>query len=269
MLFDGHCVVIRGVRSVASIASRAAAIVEEVFDCREPQRAEQALSPGTFDRTALRARRAVATDAELGRLWNATLDSLGYTRDTCYSDRLRLRVVPSRGIASAPALRSLPPHRDNWASGIAQQINWWMPLYSLDPNRTMVVWPELFRCVVENDSASWDYGELRSSGTDAYPLLPTALEEPLTAGRPVLIEPGALLAFSGAQLHASRHDEAGRSRLSLDTRTVWAEDLRAGRGAPNVDGAIRCAHWEWFGNRNDPDGTELAALAASGREGTL
>jgi hypothetical protein len=263
LLFDGHCVVIRELSSIAAIVSRAAALVEEAFGRRDPQRTERELSPVTFDATAFRARRAVAGDATLGQLWRETLASLGYPDDECYSDRLRLRVVPSDGYASAPTLRSLPPHRDNWASAIAQQINWWMPLYTLSPQRTMVIWPDLFRRQVANDSASWDYDALRSAGRDVYPLLPTAREEPPTPGLPVVIEPGALLAFSGAHLHASRHDASGLSRLSLDTRTVWAGDVAAGRGAPDVDGAARRARWDWFGNPSDPQGTKLAALAAA------
>lgn len=269
MLFDGHCVVIRRLASVAAIVARATAIVEEIFGRSDPELAERDLASADFEATAFRARRAVLTDARLGQLWHETLEALGYAGATCYSDRLRLRVVPSEGVCSAPTLKNLPPHRDNWASGIAQQINWWMPLYALAPDRTMIVWPDLFRDGVENDSASWDPAELVSSGKDTHPLLPTAVHDPPTSGCPVMIEPGALLAFSGAQLHASRNEARGRSRLSLDTRTVWTDDVAAGRGAPDVDGTARRAHWEWFGNRNDPEGAQLAALADASRGETL
>jgi hypothetical protein len=265
MLFSGRFVVIRDMASVASMATRARDIVEAAFGRRDPERAERDLSPACFDATALRARRAIAADAMLGDLWRATLAGLGYAEDECYSDRLRLRVVPSRAVASAPALASLPPHRDNWASGIAQQINWWMPLYPLASSRTMIVWPQLFRRAVENDSASWDFKAVRSSREGAGALLPTALECPPSPGLPVLIEPGSLLAFSGAQLHASRNDASGSSRLSLDTRTVWIADLKAGRAAPDTDGAARRAHWEWFGNRADPDGARLAAFVEAAK----
>jgi ectoine hydroxylase-related dioxygenase (phytanoyl-CoA dioxygenase family) len=65
---------------------------------------------------------------------------------------------------------------------------------------------------------------------------------------PVLIEPGDLLCFSGAHLHASRPNRTGRTRLSIDTRIVEGGDLRAGKGPANVDGhAPRTVH-EWFRN---------------------
>ncbi len=47
--------------------------------------------------------------------------------------------------------------------------------------------------------------------------------------------PGSILLFSGAQLHASIPNTSGRSRYSVDFRTVDVPDLKAGRGAPLVD----------------------------------
>ena len=47
--------------------------------------------------------------------------------------------------------------------------------------------------------------------------------------------PGEVLLFSGAQLHTSIPNASGRSRYSVDFRTVDARDLEEGRGAPLVD----------------------------------
>ena len=47
--------------------------------------------------------------------------------------------------------------------------------------------------------------------------------------------PGAVMLFSGAQLHASIPNTSGRARFSVDFRTVDVADLNAGRGAPLVD----------------------------------
>lgn len=269
MVFGGRCVAIRGIASVARVVSRATAIVEEVFGSAEPERAERHMSESAFVAAARRARRQIADDDVLGGEWRATLEQLGYTRASCYSDRLRLRVVPSSRMHSVPTIRALPPHRDNWASNIGQQINWWLPIYPLAPTRTMIVWPGLFRNAVANNSATWDYETLRAAPGGDYPLLPTVTEAPPDAGLPLLSDIGTLVAFSGAHLHASSRDDSGVSRLSLDTRTVWAEDVRAGRGAPDVDGGGRKPHWEWFRNDADPDGSALAALGRQAREDRL
>jgi len=44
--------------------------------------------------------------------------------------------------------------------------------------------------------------------------------------------------FSGAQLHSTVPNTSGRTRFSIDFRTVHVDDVRAHRGAPNVD--VRC-----------------------------
>ena len=47
--------------------------------------------------------------------------------------------------------------------------------------------------------------------------------------------PGAVMLFSGTQLHSSIANRSGRARFGVDFRTVDVADLHAGRGAPLVD----------------------------------
>jgi hypothetical protein len=51
----------------------------------------------------------------------------------------------------------------------------------------------------------------------------------------VIVPPGGLLLFSGAQMHSTVPNTSGRTRFSIDFRTVHLDDVAAGRGAPNVD----------------------------------
>ena len=125
------------------------------------------------------------------------------------------------------------------------QVNWWLPLYPLHETRTMLVWPEVFRQPVANDSAGWDFEEFKRAGR-GYPLLPTADAYPETPAKPVLIEPGDLLGFSAAHLHGGIRDASGRTRFGIDSRTVWDPDRCAGRCAPDVDGSPGIEMWEWF-----------------------
>ncbi len=245
-LFDGRLLLFHDLAAVGRLTERVRTIVEEVFETRDPPLAEAGLEPKAFRALAVRARRAVDGDAMTNTLWRAVLGEVGYAPETCHLDRIRLRVVPSRQEIHGRVIRPLPAHRDSWGSGIMAQINWWLTLYPLSETRTMVVWPEAFREPVENDSATWDYNTLMRGDTKDYPLLPTT-RTPAAAGVPVAIEPGTLLAFSAAHLHASVADGSGISRFSLDTRTVWQPDVAAGRGAPNVDGGAQQERWDWFG----------------------
>ena len=46
---------------------------------------------------------------------------------------------------------------------------------------------------------------------------------------------GGIMLFSGAQLHSSVENTSGRTRFSIDFRTVSATDVHDFRGAENID----------------------------------
>ncbi|PTT99783.1 hypothetical protein DBR45_26125, partial [Pseudomonas sp. HMWF031] len=55
-------------------------------------------------------------------------------------------------------------------------------------------------------------------------------------GIAVELAPGSLIAFSGAHAHAGVGNCTGLTRISFETRSLLIDDVRAGVGAPNVDG---------------------------------
>jgi ectoine hydroxylase-related dioxygenase (phytanoyl-CoA dioxygenase family) len=71
----------------------------------------------------------------------------------------------------------------------------------------------------------------------------------------IVIEPGDLLCFSGAHLHASVPNTTAETRCSIELRTVNAEDFARGRGAPDLDGRAPQVPLEWF--RSMVDGRPL------------
>ena len=245
-LFDGALVIFDGLRPVTRLVDRVRAILTATFETEQPGLAERHLSAPTFRRLAMQARAAVATDAAVARHWWDALAVIGYQRDRTWLDQIRLRVVPSRDDIDHRRLQTVPPHRDTWGSGIMAQINWWLPLFPLAESSTMLLWPDAFRQPTANNSGEWTFEAFRKATQDDYPLLPVACRRPVEPGVPVLIEPGQLLGFSAAHLHAGVSDASGRTRLGVDTRSVWAPDHRASRGAPNVDGAARAQMWRWF-----------------------
>ena len=70
-----------------------------------------------------------------------------------------------------------------------------------------------------------------------------------------MIEPGDLLCFSGAHLHASVPNTTAETRCSMELRTVNADDIESGRGAPDLDGRAPRVPLEWF--RSMVDGRPL------------
>ena len=251
--FDGRLVLFAGLDPLDRLVGRARALVEEGFG-DAPTTAERGLSAAAFSAAAVAVRRAVAEDAEINGAWRDTLAAIGFAPETIYSDRMRLRVVPSRAAVRSVSAMPLQAHRDTWGSGAMAQVNWWLCLYPVAATRTMVIWPGLFRQPVDNTSGDWDFDALmaaRREGRD-YPQLPVARTPPAAdQGEAVVIEPGTLLGFSGAHLHGSAVDDSGITRFGLDTRTLWQDDIAAGRAAANVDGAGGQVHGDWFRRLSD------------------
>ena len=172
--------------------------------------------------------------------------------DRSYWDWLHLRIQPHQDFTEAG---SLGYHRDTWSSNIDAQTNWWTPVLPITRERTIALYPAYWSRALANTSASWDLERVRE-----MPLVPRPCE-PVNADSEVriVIEPGDLLCFSGAHLHASVPNTSGATRFSVEVRTVAAIDVQAGRGARNVDGEAPCVAWRWF--RGITSSASLADLA--------
>ena len=250
-VYRGELVVFRALPAMLGLVARARTMAEAAFAPHPPPLAQDTLGPEDFLARAAALRRSFIHDGEARAAFRAVLESIGLEPDTTYADRLILRLQPSGGTHSGRRVRDLPPHRDTWGSNLMAQINLWGPVFPLDPGATMVIWPTLFDHPVPNTSADWDLERLREA-PGCYPLLPV-LRGSVGRARelPILIGPGDLLCFSGAHLHASRPNRSGRVRVSVDSRTVDLADLRAGRGAENVDGCAPRDGRGWFHRVSD------------------
>jgi hypothetical protein len=126
------------------------------------------------------------------------------------------------------------------------QINWWMPIYPIVAENAMAFHPRYWSHPVRNGSAGYNYAEWnRTSRQNAAQFVKEDTrkqpkpEEPMELDPQVRViaPPGGLLLFSGAQMHSSVPNNSGRTRFSIDFRTVHIDDVAARRGAPNVDSA--------------------------------
>lgn len=176
----------------------------------------------------------------------------GAHRPDTFCDRLRLRASPpTRLSADRPYYRSATPaHRDSWGSAILSQINWWFPIYPLQPEHTLAIFPAHWSKAIQNNTNGWDWRQVGKC--PRTPRLPTALG-PIDRIEEVrlLMPPGVLAAFSAAHLHAGVRNTTDSTRFSIETRSIDVEDLKAGRGAPNVDGLGMRPAFSWFTRMTD------------------
>ena len=214
-------------------------------------RSLQALRPGGCSRAHRQGR-----DGEAARFVEAPLHPLlpvegpdlqDYSRSRLLrgGDALRRpqasHVLPVGHLTTGIAY-AFPWHRDVWYSAPAQQINWWLPVFAAREDNSMRFDLQSFDRYVCNSSGTFDYyknnADRRNTAaqvTRESQARPAALEYQPHHDLVVLPAPGAVLLFSGAQLHASIPNTSRRSRFSVDFRTVDVQDLKEGRGAPLVD----------------------------------
>ena len=167
----------------------------------------------------------------------------GCDLEMTYFDVPRMRsAYPPHFLRSGIAY-AFHPHRDTWYSAPMCQLNWWMPIYPLEPDNSMAFYPRYFSEPIQNNSEIYNYYEwnTKSRATAAQHVKTDTREQPkpqqqLDRVTVRLLPPsGASILFSGAQLHETVENTTGVARYSIDFRTVHFDDVVARRGAPNID----------------------------------
>lgn len=182
--------------------------------------------------------------SECKKLLPEILESLGCDSDETYFDVPRLRTATSNDYLSTGIAYAFHPHRDTWYSAPLCQINWWLPVFPLSSDNCMAFHPRYWAGAVRNSSNIYNYqewnrqsrfGAAKQIGKDDRPQ-PKALETIELVPDIRLLPPvGGMIVFSAAQLHSTVPNTSGRTRVSIDFRTVNASDAAQLRGPPNVD----------------------------------
>ncbi|MEZ6044224.1 MAG: phytanoyl-CoA dioxygenase family protein [Planctomycetaceae bacterium] len=161
-------------------------------------------------------------------------------------DPTRLRVISHKGHQNPGAALIYYGHRDTWYSNPQAMITWWIPLHDVFPEETFQFFPGYFDQSVDNDSEIFDFDAWVAEGqekrigwqnkqtgrTAGYPQL---RQEVSGETIDVVARKGEVLLFSGQHLHQTRKNETGKTRFSLDFRTVQLHDHAAKREPLNVD----------------------------------
>ncbi len=258
-IYDGDLLVFKKVPPMEEFCAFTDALIREVFGTTDPVRAQFELDREKYLSRVETLQMRFRKDARAKDLFLAALGYVGVDLRRTFWDWLYLRVSPHGEEHSGRRTAKLGFHRDTWSSNVYAQTNWWAPIYSISPGRTIAFYGEYWGKPLKNTSENWNLEEIRS-GRSSAPLVPEPTETVNTASelRPV-IEPGDLLCFSGAHLHASVPNSTGVARFSVEVRTVDARDAAEdGRGAPNVDGEAPRVAKDWF--RHVVDGTPLTAV---------
>ena len=266
-VFSGAILIYRALPAMCDLVECIRDITRATLKLSDPCSAESTLGSSDFRSRASAARQIVREDNDVARLYRVVLREAGVDVSAIFYDHFKLRFQPSHDDSRTRYMRDLPVHRDTWGSNIHAQINWWAPIWPVTADRTIGMFPAFWNEPVLNTSAQWSYREfvrqLNADKNTVYPMLPFC-EGPLSPSDavPVVIEPGDIMAFSGAHLHCSIPNHSGIVRISTEIRTVSAHDLVNSRAAHNVDCNASVSQFDWF--RQIETGESLAHhLAAS------
>jgi hypothetical protein len=243
-LYGGDLMTFSPLESATRLTGLARELSEAAFAPYDPQVAQESMSPERYVEILADLKPSFIHDPRAKELIAGLLSEVGCDIDKTYFDVPRLRTMAHGEYLKAGLAYQFHAHRDTWFSAPHQQLNWWLPVYAIEPENSMAFHTQYFGRHIQNSSAGYDYGEWTKTGrqeaakqvTKETRKQPQA-EEPLELNPDVRVvtPPGGTLIFSAAHLHSTVPNTTDRTRFSIDFRTVNLDDLVDGVAAPNID----------------------------------
>ncbi len=129
--FRGELILFRRLAALDALLDHAREIAFAAF--ADPVGDEGRLDSDSWREKAMAARRDFMRSKAVPGLLCNLFAELGFDPETTYRDRAILRFQPGRAACRTRRLRDLPPHRDSWGSNLMTQLNWWAPVFSVEP----------------------------------------------------------------------------------------------------------------------------------------
>jgi len=244
-LYAGDLFVLGATPGTRELIALARSMLETAFAPRAPREIHKYISAEEAAAVLAELKPAFIHHPECKRFLPQILRENGVDPQFTYFDTPRLRSAYPSDFLSSGIAYAFHPHRDTWYSAPLCQLNWWIPIFPIEPGNAMNFYPRHFTEPLKNSSSRYNYYEwnAKNRATAAQNVKSDTREQPkaLEAVDPVSIRllppPGGVILFSGAQLHETVPNTTDVARYSIDFRTVHIDDVRDRRGAPNIDSA--------------------------------
>jgi hypothetical protein len=242
-LYEGQLFVYSASPSAKALCDHAREMIEEAFGELDPTTAQYELPVEEFAGVLTDLKPKFIHHPKSKEHLRGLLRELGCDLEKTYFDVPRMRTSTSDDYLTTGISYAFHPHRDTWYSAAACQLNWWLPIYEVVPENVMAFHSRYWAEPVKNGSSEFNYYEWNTARKDAGkhikkdPRKQPKPEEPIDLDPQVRVvaPPGGVMIFSAAHLHSTVPNTSGRTRFSIDFRTVNLDDLEARNGAPNVD----------------------------------
>jgi hypothetical protein len=244
LLYQGQLLVCSPTPSSLALCAFAREMVSEAFHPHDPETAQNHFPVERYAAILADIKPKFIHHPRSKEFLQGILRELGCDMAKTYFDVPRMRTATSDDYLTSGIAYAFHPHRDTWYSAPFCQINWWMPIYPIVAENSMAFHPRYWAQGLRNGSGEYNYDEWnRTSRHNASQFIGKDTRKQPHAEEPVELDPqirviappGGILQFSAAHLHSTVPNTSGRTRFSIDFRTVNVDDVEARLGAPNVD----------------------------------
>jgi hypothetical protein len=243
-LYEGQLIVYSPTPSSLALVDFARGMLKEYFGGQDPETAQFHLEVEKYAALLAELKPKFIHHPRSKECIQGMMRELGFDSLKTYFDVPRMRSSTSDNYLTTGIAYAFHPHRDCWYSAPFCQINWWMPIFPIAQDNGMAFHPHYWDKAVKNGSRDYNYAEWnRTSRQSASQFIKADTrkqpkpEEPMELDPQIRIvqPPGSVLLFSAAQMHSSVPNTSGKTRFSIDLRTVNVDDVEQRRGAANVD----------------------------------
>jgi hypothetical protein len=245
-LFKGQLYVYSPRPTSIELCNLAGDMARQAFAPHQPSEAQHHLPVDQFAKILADLKPKFIHHPKCKQMLPELLRELGCDLDKTYFDVPRLRTSTSDNFLSTGISYAFHPHRDTWYSAPHCQLNWWIPVFDVVPENVMAFHPRYWSQPVRNSSRVYNYAEWNrvsrfnaaqhiGKDTRIQPLPEESMQ--LDPQIRVVLPVGSVLIFSGAQMHSTVPNTSGKTRFSIDFRTVHLDDVISRNGAPNIDSA--------------------------------
>ena len=245
-LYDGQIFTYGPSEGTIALSEVAREMCEAAFAPHHPTDAQHYLSTDQFTDILKNLKPAFIHDDRCKEIIRDILIEQGCDLEKVYFDVPRLRTATSDEYLTSGLAYAFKPHRDTWYSPPQCQLNWWIPVYQIEKENCMAFHTHYWNSPLKNSSEEFNYQDWNQVGRKAAhnqgtkdtrrqseAIEPVQLDPQLR----LVTEPGGLIVFSAAHLHSTVPNTSGKTRISIDFRTVHLDELLNNDGAPNLDSA--------------------------------
>lgn len=244
-LFKGQLFVYSQTKSSLAFVEFARKAIKEAFGAHDPERAQFDMPVEKYAEILMKLKPNFIHHPESKAHLQALLGEMGCDLNRTYFDVPKMRSSTSGNYLTTGIAYAWHPHRDTWYSAPSCQINWWIPIFGIRDDNAMAFHPSYWNKPVRNNSKGYNYylwnQKYRGDHVGAF-----LREDPRPLPKPtepidldpqirLIVPPGGIILFAGAQMHSSVPNTSGLTRFSIDFRVVNVDDVTAKRGAPHTD----------------------------------